>query len=63
MVGKVDTFQKEFISRKGSTICRELVGHYFSKEGELQKSMENGKVFEICPKLVQSSLDILDKMM
>ena len=63
MMGKVAAFQKEFIARNGSTICRELVGHDFSKEGELQKAKDNGKLFEICPKLVQSSLEILDKMM
>jgi C_GCAxxG_C_C family probable redox protein len=63
LMEKVETFQKEFIARNGSTICRELVGHDFSQKGELEKAMENGKVFEICPKMVQSSLDILNKMM
>jgi C_GCAxxG_C_C family probable redox protein len=63
MMEKVAAFQKEFIARNGSTICRELVGHDFSKEGELEKAMENGKVFEICPKLVQSSLEILNEIM
>ena len=61
--GKVDAFQKEFIALNGSTICRELVGYDFSKEGELQKALESGKIFEICPKMVQSSLAILDKIM
>ena len=63
MMEKAAAFQKEFIARHGSTICRDLVGHDFSKEGELQKAMENGKVFEICPGMVQSSLEILDKIM
>jgi len=63
MIDKVKAFQAEFIACNGSTICRELVGHDFSQEGELQKAMDNGRVFEICPKLVQTSLEILSKIM
>ena len=63
MIEKAAAFQKEFITRHGSTICRELVGYDFSKDGELEKAMESGKVFEICPGMVQSSLKILDKIM
>jgi C_GCAxxG_C_C family probable redox protein len=60
---KAAEFYKEFKAKNGSTICRELVGYDFSKEGELEKAMASGKIFEVCPRLVQSSLEILDKIM
>jgi len=63
MVAKVNAFQEAFIARNGSTICRELVGYDFAYDGELEKAMESGKVFEICPKMVQSALEILDQIM
>jgi len=63
MIDKATAFQKEFIASNGSTICRELVGYDFSQPGELEKALESGKIFETCPGIVQSSLEILDKIM
>ena len=59
----VKKFQDEFIARNGTTICRELVGHDFSKPGELDKALENGRIYEVCPKFVQDALEILDMIM
>ena len=63
MMEKVAAFQKRFTEAKGSTMCRELIGFDFSKEGELAKAMESGKVFELCPGYVQTALEILDEIM
>ena len=63
MIEKVQAFQSKFIESKGSTICRELVEHDFSKEGELEKALMNGKIFDVCPGFVQEALEILDEIM
>jgi C_GCAxxG_C_C family probable redox protein len=63
MIKKVEAFQKAFIAAKGSTICRELAGYDFAQEGEMEKAMASGKLFEVCPGLVQTALEILDGIM
>ena len=63
MIEKIEEFNREFIARNGSTICRDLVGRDFSVEGERKKALESGKIFEVCPKFVQDALDILDEIM
>lgn len=63
LMGKVTEFQKKFAERCGSTICRELVGFDFSKEGELERAMASGKLFEFCPCAVTNALEILDEIM
>lgn len=63
LMEKVNTFQKKFIERHGTTICRELTKFDFSKEGELEKALASGKLFEFCPHLVLDALDILDEIM
>ena len=63
MTKKVGAFQEAFIARKGSTICRDLVGYDFSKEGEFEKAVASGKVYELCPGFVQTALEILDEIM
>jgi C_GCAxxG_C_C family probable redox protein len=62
MIDKVKEFHNEFIARNGSLICRELVGYDFRQEGELEKAFDNGRIFEFCPSMVQSSLEILSKI-
>jgi len=63
MKEKVAAFQDAFIARKGNTICRDLVGYDFSKEGEFEKAVISGNVYERCPGFVQTALEILDEIM
>ena len=63
MMAKVAEFNKEFISRNGTVVCRDLVGQDFSQPGELEKAFANGRIFEFCPKMVQDTIDILEKIL
>jgi len=63
MQKKVKEFQNKFMSRNGSTMCRDLIGYDFAKPEERAEALSSGKVMEICPKLVQDALEILDEIM
>jgi C_GCAxxG_C_C family probable redox protein len=63
LMEKVDTFLKKFMERRGTTICRELTKYDFSQEGELEKAIASGILFEFCPYLVLDALEILDEIM
>ena len=63
MTSKVEEFQKEFVAKNGSLLCRELVGYDFSKKGEFDTAFGNGRIFEVCPGFVQSSLEILSRIL
>ena len=60
MVEMTKEFENRFAEENGSLRCKDLCGYDFSAEGELEKAMESGVLFETCPKLVNSALDILD---
>lgn len=62
MIEKLKHFQAEFTKRNGSTICRELVGHDFSKEGQLEEALADGTIYERCPKYVLDAIEILEEM-
>ena len=63
MIEMVKEFQARFIARHGTTICRELIGYDFSKQGEREKAKESGRISEKCPTFVQDALEILDEIM
>lgn len=63
MMQKVAEFHKRFLEKHGSIVCRQLTGYDFSKEGELARAMEAGKLFDVCPNYVNSALEILDEIM
>ena len=63
MTEKAEEFTKKFVEQNGSIVCRDLLGYDFSKDGEREKAFESGKVFDVCPLLVQSALGILDEIL
>ncbi len=63
LLGKVKEFLQRFTQSCSSTICRELCGFDFSKDGELQRAMESGLLMKNCPHYVQTSLEILKDLM
>ena len=60
---KVQEFNEKFIARNGSVVCRELLGYDFSKPGERQKALDSGVTREVCPKVIQDAIDILDEIL
>lgn len=63
------TYEKvlEFIDRfkgvNGSTICKELLGYDMSTPEGFQQAEEAGLFETLCPKLIQSSMEILEKIL
>ena len=56
----------EFITawkeKRGSCMCRELLGYDVTKPEEFQIILEKGLMFDLCPELVLDAIDILDNM-
>jgi len=64
MIAKVQEFKKAFLERNGTLVCRKLLGEYdFSREGDMEKAMESGILFEKCPNFIASALEILEEIM
>ena len=58
----VQNYLNEFKSIHGSTTCRELVGYNINNPIEREKASEMGIFEEKCPKFVQDSAKIIEKM-
>lgn len=63
MTQKVAQFQAMFAERYPSRICSRLLGHDISKPGEMEKVLEKGLLFELCPRIVEDTADILEKIL
>ena len=66
MVEKIAEFEKRFIEKHGSLLCRELLGgHDFSKPGEPEVIMAGGAtgILKNCPTYCTTVCDILDDML
>ena len=51
MAGKVAEFKKRFLEKYPSDMCREILGHDISKPGEMDKVLEKGLMFDLCPQI------------
>lgn len=63
MMGKVAEFKERYAKKRSSTMCRDLLGHDLSQEGELEKVLEEGLMFSLCPGVVEDVLDILEEIL
>lgn len=60
---KILEFIDVFTSKNGSTVCKELLGHDMSTPEGFRKAEEAGLFDSLCPKLIQSSMEILEKIL
>ena len=60
---KAEEFMDRFIEKKGTVVCRELLGRDLSKPGELEKCRESGIFKTICPKMVRCAAEIVEEML
>jgi C_GCAxxG_C_C family probable redox protein len=60
---KILDFIDLFSSNNGSTVCNELLGCDMSTPEGFQKAKETALFETLCPKLIQSSMEILDKIL
>ena len=62
MAGKTAEFKKRFLEKYPSDMCREILGNDISKPGEMDKVLEKGLMFELCPQIVIDVLSILEEL-
>lgn len=60
---KVAEFQRRFQERRGSTICRELIGYDFADPEQRQAARESGKIMDYCADLVLDAVEILEDIL
>jgi C_GCAxxG_C_C family probable redox protein len=58
----VQEFNRQFIEINGSMACKDLLGLDLSVPGNREIAREKGLFTTVCPKLVQDSAGILEKM-
>lgn len=63
MAAKTGEFKGLFGEKYASCMCRELLGHDISKPGEMEKILEKGLMFDFCPRVVEDTIDILEKIL
>jgi hypothetical protein len=56
-------FVERFKSRKGSILCRDLLGCDLSTEEGLDFAEENNLIATRCPKFVQDAAEILEELL
>lgn len=60
LMAKRAEFIKKWKERRGSCMCKELVGDDISTPEGLGRILEAGTMFTLCPELVMDAIDILD---
>ena len=59
----IGEFLKEFKKRNGTILCRELIRYDTSDPSQLKEAREKNVFRELCPKFVQDSSEILEKIL
>ncbi|MFC1726094.1 C-GCAxxG-C-C family protein [candidate division KSB1 bacterium] len=60
---KAGEFIEKFKSRNGTIICKVLVGYDINDSEKRQKAREREIFKEVCPKLVQDTVEILEEIL
>ena len=55
-------FVTRFKARRGSTICRELLGHNLGIAEERQTAHDKGLFATLCPQLVRDAVEIVEEI-
>ena len=63
MLQKKAAFEEAFTAKRGSLICKELLGYDLSKPEEMEKIMEEGLLATLCPLLAAEACGILDQVL
>ena len=56
-------FMKSFEEKNGSVICKNLLGYDLSNEEELKIIKEKGLFKSVCPKAIESAVEILEEIL
>jgi C_GCAxxG_C_C family probable redox protein len=60
---KLAQFREEYQKSRSVSLCREILGHDFTKPGEMEIIKEGNLIDKICPRLVVDITDILDNIL
>lgn len=63
MMEKVDEFKTLFAEKRPSCLCKDLLGEDLSKDGVLEKVLEQGTLLSFCPGVVEDAIDVLEKIL
>ena len=58
-----EEFMDRFIAKNGTAVCRERLGYNLSKPEEMAKIREQNLFDTICPKMVESAVEIVQEML
>jgi C_GCAxxG_C_C family probable redox protein len=61
--GLIDQFLERFKARRGSILCRELLGCDISTPRGLQAARDKGLFANLCPGFVRDSAEILEELL
>ena len=62
MESKAAEFMERFKEKNASYICKDILGCDISSEAGMLYARENGLFKDICPRMVESAVDILEDM-
>ena len=62
LMAKRAEFIEKWKGRRGSLMCRDMLGDDISSPEGLGRILESGKLFSLCPEIVIDTLDILKDM-
>ena len=57
-----EDFMKRFMEKKGTVVCRELLGYDLSKTEDMEKIQELNLFKTTCPKMVRCATEIVEQM-
>jgi C_GCAxxG_C_C family probable redox protein len=60
---KVVEFQRRFLEKYPSTVCRDILGYDISKPEEMHIIAEKGLLFTLCPKVTAEAMAILNDLL
>ena len=63
MMKKTAEFKSLFAEKRHSCLCRDLLGEDISKPGVLEKVIEEGTLFSVCPGVVEDAIEVLEKIL
>ena len=58
-----EDFMNQFIQKKGTVVCRELLGYDLSKQEEAKKIRELGLFQTICPEAIRCATVLIEEIM
>ena len=63
LMAKYGEFKEKYFSKHPSCHCLDLIGYNVTTPEGFQRAIDSGDMMNICPKLVQEVIEILDEIM